>query len=526
MGDIIKMTRDDRLLPYTFYQPIRIMRLEEMLHHNEESTLWPWIIIVYDGHVKYCFQGRYRELHARSVLLWNHPDDFQLLEPNRIAGLALQYRPYGAKIAHDIALIAKGSSKLIDIAIALEKEARVFEHNHPFRLQKLFAELLETVYSELWASKQQQEGMWVQKVVDYISIHFHEDLTREQMATKAQVSPEHFSRVFRKHTGYTFSKYLTMLRIRASQKKLLYDMPKLDDLAQNVGYREGTYLSRKFKELVGISPKVYYQKPKRVITLNTNHTACLLALGIIPELGVFSPFIENIKTVPSRHKLIGYEHNVVSNYQEITAACPDVIINYNKGHDKQSLLALAPVVELPCQQLSWRDQFRLISNIVNRQERFGSWLQQYEEQILACNSLLDQQIGSRGTAIVWELGNNAAAYCIDSSYGRGSHILYEDLGFRRPDAIIAEKIEHTGFFTVELEEIAHYPADYIFITALPTNDLAKKRLIKLLHSEEWRTMEAVQKQRVYFINQYELFYGYDPLSTAAQLKELMKVLTS
>ncbi|UZM99729.1 hypothetical protein OL548_06515 [Lysinibacillus sp. MHQ-1] len=67
-------------------------------------------------------------------------------------------------------------------------------------------------------------------------------------------------------------------------------MPKLDDLAQVVGYREGTYLSRKFKEIVGVSPTVYYQKSKRLIVLNANHTACLLALGITPVLGVYSPF--------------------------------------------------------------------------------------------------------------------------------------------------------------------------------------------------------------------------------------------
>lgn len=50
--------------------------------------------------------------------------------------------------------------------------------------------------------------------------------------------------------------------------------------------------------------------------------------------------------------------------------------------------------------------------------------------------------------------------------------------------------------------------------------------MQLLHSEQWWSMEAVRRKQVYFINQYELFYGYDPLSTAAQLKELMRVLTS
>ncbi len=358
-----------------------------------------------------------------------------------------------------------------------------------------------------------------------MNLNFNEDLTREQMAEKAQVSPEHFSRTFHRYTGYTYSEYLTLLRIRESQKKLLLGMPKLDDLAQVVGYREGTYLSRKFKEIVGVSPTVYYQKSKRLIVLNANHTACLLALGITPVLGVYSPFLEDIKSVPSSQKLKGYEYDITSNYQEIAVARPDVIINYSSGKEKQTLLSLAPVFELPCRQLSWREQFELIANLVDRREVYNNWLQQYDAQVAQCNQLLDQQLGARGTAIVWEIGSQAA-YCINSSHGRGSHILYEDLGFSRPDEIVTHNIEKTGYLTVNIEEIVHFPADYIFVTALPTKDFGKEWLLTALHSEKWQSLVAVQKKQVYFINQYELFYGYDPLSTTAQLQKLMEVLTS
>ena len=156
---------------------------------------------------------------------------------------------------------------------------------------------------------------------------------------------------------------------------------------------------------------------------------------------------------------------------------------------------------------------------------FNHWLRQYDEQIVLCNQLLDRRFGIRGTAIVWEIGSHAA-YCLNSSYGRGSHILYEDLGFSRPDEIVAHNIEKTGYLTVNIEEIVHFPADYIFVTALPTKDFGKESLLAVLHSEKWKSLSAVQKKQVYFINQYEIFYGYDPLSTAAQLQKLMEVLTS
>lgn len=81
--------------------------------------------------------------------------------------------------------------------------------------------MLETIYTELNESIQQKEESWIEIALAYIHLHFQEELTREQMAKKAQVSPEHFSRTFLKHTGYPFTKYLTLLRVRESQKKAI-----------------------------------------------------------------------------------------------------------------------------------------------------------------------------------------------------------------------------------------------------------------------------------------------------------------
>jgi len=521
------MYKDNEVLCQFFYQPIQIVKLEELLCDKRGRLAYPLIIVVYEGHAIYTLQGRQLQLSSNSIMFVDDVDDFQLLKANECTGVVIIYRAYGPNIINllqDTTLMEHCSYRLMNLVKEIEREAKITVESNPFRLQKLFGEMLEELYNHLCIHKQ-QEGLWIDRVLDYMNLNFNEDLTREQMAEKAQVSPEHFSRTFHRYTGYTYSEYLTLLRIRESQKKLLLGMPKLDDLAQVVGYREGTYLSRKFKEIVGVSPTVYYQKSKRLIVLNANHTACLLALGITPVLGVYSPFLEDIKSVPSSQKLKGYEYDITSNYQEIAVARPDVIINYSSGKEKQTLLSLAPVFELPCRQLSWREQFELIANLVDRREVYNNWLQQYDAQVAQCNQLLDQQLGARGTAIVWEIGSQAA-YCINSSHGRGSHILYEDLGFSRPDEIVTHNIEKSGYLTVNIEEIVHFPADYIFVTALPTKDFGKEWLLTALHSEKWQSLVAVQKKQVYFINQYELFYGYDPLSTTAQLQKLMEVLTS
>lgn len=79
------------------------------------------------------------------------------------------------------------------------------------------------------------------------------------------MSPEHFSREFKKHTGLTFVEYVTRLRIRIVQEQLLFanPIPTLQELAKLTGYRDTFYLSRKFKQTVGCAPTLYRKTPKK-----------------------------------------------------------------------------------------------------------------------------------------------------------------------------------------------------------------------------------------------------------------------
>ncbi|BFH71810.1 hypothetical protein J27TS7_52430 [Paenibacillus dendritiformis] len=97
----------------------------------------------------------------------------------------------------------------------------------------------------------------MEQALYYMESRYSDDLTREHMAALAHVNPEHFSRTFRKRTGRTFNAHLTLLRLRSAQRRLLTGAPDLTTLAQEVGYKDSFYLSRKFKQAVGISPTAY-----------------------------------------------------------------------------------------------------------------------------------------------------------------------------------------------------------------------------------------------------------------------------
>lgn len=83
-----------------------------------------------------------------------------------------------------------------------------------------------------------------------------------------------------------------------------------------------------------------------------------------------------------------------------------------------------------------------------------------------------------------------------------------------------------GYIEADIESIASFTADYIFIVALPSAPGSQQRIRRLFQSSEWLDMDPVRNHRVYVMNQPELFFGYDPISSQAQLRELLGALTS
>lgn len=96
----------------------------------------------------------------------------------------------------------------------------------------------------------------IEQAVAYIRENFSSDVTLSSMAEMFSVSPEHFSRMFKKETGLGFSKYLNSLRLQHAEQLLRSAHVKnITKVAEICGFEDSNYFSKKFKEVYGISPK-------------------------------------------------------------------------------------------------------------------------------------------------------------------------------------------------------------------------------------------------------------------------------
>ena len=92
----------------------------------------------------------------------------------------------------------------------------------------------------------------------YIDAHYGEpNLSLEEVAAAAQVSPGYLSRLLKRETGFSFVDYLTRVRINKAVQIMSDPAVKVYEAAQAVGYQSQHYFSRAFKKVFGRSPVEY-----------------------------------------------------------------------------------------------------------------------------------------------------------------------------------------------------------------------------------------------------------------------------
>lgn len=103
----------------------------------------------------------------------------------------------------------------------------------------------------------------IEQAVAFIKENFVSDITLSSLSKKFSVSPEHFSRMFKKETGLGFSKYLNSLRLQYAEQLLRTNEEKnITAVAEKCGFEDSNYFSKKFKEVYGVSPKKVQQQGK------------------------------------------------------------------------------------------------------------------------------------------------------------------------------------------------------------------------------------------------------------------------
>lgn len=94
----------------------------------------------------------------------------------------------------------------------------------------------------------------IQKAIEYIIHHLHEDLELEKIATHCLVSHYYLSHLFRKETGMTVTGFIKKTRMDQAMELLKRAEYSIADVAYRVGYQDPNYFSKSFRTYIGTTP--------------------------------------------------------------------------------------------------------------------------------------------------------------------------------------------------------------------------------------------------------------------------------
>jgi two-component system response regulator YesN len=91
----------------------------------------------------------------------------------------------------------------------------------------------------------------------FISNNYMKDITLDMVASEICISTYYFSKLFKKETGINFIDYLTKERIDNAKYLIRNSSKSIKQISSEVGYNDSNYFSRVFKKHTGYSPSIY-----------------------------------------------------------------------------------------------------------------------------------------------------------------------------------------------------------------------------------------------------------------------------
>ncbi|MGN9165057.1 AraC family transcriptional regulator [Tissierellaceae bacterium HCP3S3_D8] len=119
---------------------------------------------------------------------------------------------------------------------------------------------IEEAFLDRYNLKRNTKSKYIEQAQNYVIEHYTEDITIGEVAEHLGLSEGYLSRLFKRHTDYTFINYLTYYRVHMAMKLLKDCRWKIYEVAERVGYTDTTYFSTLFKKLVGISPSEFQDR--------------------------------------------------------------------------------------------------------------------------------------------------------------------------------------------------------------------------------------------------------------------------
>lgn len=243
--------------------------------------------------------------------------------------------------------------------------------------------------------------------------------------------------------------------------------------------------------------------PQRVVVLSS-YAGDLIELGI-NMVGVdswsasnpnFAEGIEDAEIVES------------TDIEKILELEPDLIIGLNSIENADKLAEIAPTVLFTYGKNDYLQQHIEIGKVVNKEAEATAWVEDFKKRAAELGVKIKEKIGEDATVTVVE-NYEKQFYLFGDNWGRGTEILYQEMGLKMPEKVEEVALE-PGYFAISQEVLGEYTGDYVILSLTKDQDIA------FLNTDWYNEIEAVKNGHL-FEADAKAFYFNDAKTLAYQL---------
>ena len=102
--------------------------------------------------------------------------------------------------------------------------------------------------------KENRNFIRIEETIRYVKQNYRSEISLSDISGRLNVSPEYFCRLFKKHTGQTFTEYLNAVRMMHFYQDLMHTNYSVNDLLERNGIRNYKVFIRMFKDTYKTTP--------------------------------------------------------------------------------------------------------------------------------------------------------------------------------------------------------------------------------------------------------------------------------
>ncbi len=97
----------------------------------------------------------------------------------------------------------------------------------------------------------------IANIKSYIEDNLNEEISLERLSEEVYLTPNYIGHIFKEEVGISYLEYLTHVRMEKAKNMLMDPTNKIYEIAQQVGYKNSNYFSKIFRKYTGYTPSKY-----------------------------------------------------------------------------------------------------------------------------------------------------------------------------------------------------------------------------------------------------------------------------